>query len=42
VKVEQILHLAHNKTDIERVRAVIDNFVKRGLRELGVAYQVCV
>ncbi|KAL5678795.1 hypothetical protein ACJX0J_014926 [Zea mays] len=37
---EQILHLAHNKTDIEtRVRAVIDNFAERGLRALGVAYQ---
>jgi hypothetical protein len=40
--VVQILHLAHNKMDIERVRAVIDNFAKRGLRALGVAYQVCV
>jgi H+-transporting ATPase len=37
---EQILHLAHNKTDIERrVRAVIDKFAERGLRALGVAYQ---
>ncbi|NP_001105360.1 membrane H(+)-ATPase 1 [Zea mays] len=37
---EQILHLAHNKKDIEtRVRAVIDNFAERGLRALGVAYQ---
>jgi H+-transporting ATPase len=42
VEVEQILHLAHNKKDIEtRVRAVIDNFAERGLRALGVAYQVC-
>ncbi|CAD6220739.1 unnamed protein product [Miscanthus lutarioriparius] len=37
---EQILHLAHNKLDIEkRVRAVIDKFAERGLRALGVAYQ---
>ncbi|ONM52075.1 membrane H(+)-ATPase3 [Zea mays] len=38
--VKQILHLAHNKSDIERrVRAVIDKFAERGLRALGVAYQ---
>ncbi|MBA0552305.1 hypothetical protein Golob_023131, partial [Gossypium lobatum] len=37
---EQILHLAHNKTDIERrVHAVIDKFAERGLRSLAVAYQ---
>ncbi|KAG8080994.1 hypothetical protein GUJ93_ZPchr0007g4411 [Zizania palustris] len=37
---EQILNLAHNKTEIERrVRAVIDKFAERGLRSLGVAYQ---
>ncbi|TVU41271.1 hypothetical protein EJB05_14774 [Eragrostis curvula] len=37
---EQILNLAHNKSDIERrVRAVIDKFAERGLRSLGVAYQ---
>jgi magnesium-transporting ATPase (P-type) len=42
VEVKQILHLAHNKSDIERrVRAVIDKFAERGLRALGVAYQVC-
>nr|CAB3452210.1 unnamed protein product [Digitaria exilis] len=36
----KILHLAHNKSDIERrVRAVIDKFAERGLRALGVAYQ---
>jgi magnesium-transporting ATPase (P-type) len=41
VEVKQILHLAHNKSDIERrVRAVIDKFAERGLRALGVAYQV--
>ncbi|KHG12451.1 ATPase 4, plasma membrane-type -like protein [Gossypium arboreum] len=35
-----ILHLAHNKTDIERrVHAVIDKFAERGLRSLAVAYQ---
>lgn len=38
---QQILNLAHNKTEIERrVRAVIDKFAERGLRSLGVAYQV--
>jgi hypothetical protein len=42
VEVKQILHLAHNKSNIEkRVRAVIDKFAERGLRALGVAYQVC-
>jgi magnesium-transporting ATPase (P-type) len=39
--VQQILDLAHNKSEIERrVRAVIDKFAERGLRSLGVAYQV--
>ncbi|CAN4088165.1 unnamed protein product [Withania somnifera] len=38
---EQILNLAHNKADIERrVHAVIDKFAERGLRSLGVAYQI--
>ncbi|KAE8661383.1 Plasma membrane ATPase 1 [Hibiscus syriacus] len=38
---EQILHLAHNKSDIERrVHAVIDKFAERGLRSLAVAYQL--
>jgi len=37
----QILHLAHNKSEIERrVHAVIDKFAERGLRSLAVAYQV--
>ncbi|KAL2465303.1 ATPase 11 [Abeliophyllum distichum] len=37
---EQILNLAHNKTDIERrVHAIIDKFAERGLRSLAVAYQ---
>ncbi|KAJ8563246.1 hypothetical protein K7X08_031698 [Anisodus acutangulus] len=37
---EQILNLAHNKSDIERrVHSVIDKFAERGLRSLGVAYQ---
>uniref|UniRef100_A0A2P2L5T2 Plasma membrane ATPase n=2 Tax=Rhizophora mucronata TaxID=61149 RepID=A0A2P2L5T2_RHIMU len=37
---EQILNLAHNRSDIERrVHAVIDKFAERGLRSLGVAYQ---
>uniref|UniRef100_A0A0E0GS38 Plasma membrane ATPase n=1 Tax=Oryza nivara TaxID=4536 RepID=A0A0E0GS38_ORYNI len=37
---EQILNLAHNKTQIERrVHAVIDKFAERGLRSLAVAYQ---
>uniref|UniRef100_A0A0E0BVR0 Plasma membrane ATPase n=1 Tax=Oryza glumipatula TaxID=40148 RepID=A0A0E0BVR0_9ORYZ len=37
---EQILHLAHNKLEIERrVHAVIDKFAERGLRSLAVAYQ---
>ncbi|KAG5535045.1 hypothetical protein RHGRI_022977 [Rhododendron griersonianum] len=38
---EQILNLAHNKSEIERrVHAVIDKFAERGLRSLAVAYQV--
>ncbi|CAN1266032.1 ATPase 11, plasma membrane-type [Linum perenne] len=37
---EQILHLAHNKSEIERrVHTVIDKFAERGLRSLAVAYQ---
>ncbi|KAL6580234.1 plasma membrane H+-ATPase [Orobanche minor] len=37
---EQILNLAHNKSDIERrVHAVIDKFAERGLRSLAVAHQ---
>eukprot|EP01018_Ginkgo_biloba_P001579 Gb_40480 [translate_table: standard] len=37
---EQILSLAHNKSDIERrVHTVIDKFAERGLRSLAVAYQ---
>ena len=37
----QILHLSHNKSEIERrVHAVIDKFAERGLRSLAVAYQV--
>lgn len=37
----QILHLAHNTSEIERrVHAVIDKFAERGLRSLAVAYQV--
>uniref|UniRef100_A0A0D9VXM7 Plasma membrane ATPase n=1 Tax=Leersia perrieri TaxID=77586 RepID=A0A0D9VXM7_9ORYZ len=37
---EQILNLAHNKSQIERrVHAVIDKFAERGLRSLAVAYQ---
>ncbi|XP_073150019.1 plasma membrane ATPase 1-like [Henckelia pumila] len=37
---EQILHLAHNKSEIERrVHSVIDKFADRGLRSLAVAYQ---
>ncbi|KAL0828532.1 hypothetical protein Bca101_052210 [Brassica carinata] len=37
---EQILSLAHNKSEIERrVHAVIDKFAERGLRSLAVAYQ---
>nr|CAB3466631.1 unnamed protein product [Digitaria exilis] len=36
----KILHLAHNKSEIERrVHAVIDKFAERGLRSLAVAYQ---
>ncbi|KAF4367594.1 hypothetical protein F8388_011233 [Cannabis sativa] len=37
---QKILHLAHNKSEIERrVHAVIDKFAERGLRSLAVAYQ---
>ncbi|XP_071915205.1 plasma membrane ATPase 1-like isoform X1 [Coffea arabica] len=37
---EQILNLAHNKSDIEgKIHAVIDKFAERGLRSLAVAYQ---
>ncbi|KAF5755038.1 putative P-type H(+)-exporting transporter [Helianthus annuus] len=37
---EQILNLAHNKSEIERrVHLVIDKFAERGLRSLAVAYQ---
>ncbi|CAL9757553.1 unnamed protein product [Musa acuminata subsp. burmannicoides] len=37
---EQILNMAHNKSEIERrVHAVIDKFADRGLRSLAVAYQ---
>ncbi|KAM7509981.1 hypothetical protein LguiB_008856 [Lonicera macranthoides] len=37
---EQILNLAHNKSQIEhKVHAVIDKFAERGLRSLAVAYQ---
>ncbi|KAK9742743.1 hypothetical protein RND81_03G194700 [Saponaria officinalis] len=37
---EQILHLAHNKSNIERrVHGVIDKFAERGLRSLAVARQ---
>lgn len=37
----QILNLAYNRSEIEqRVHAVIDKFAERGLRSLGVAYQV--
>ncbi|PPD75874.1 hypothetical protein GOBAR_DD27205 [Gossypium barbadense] len=37
---EQILNLAHNKSELERrVHAVIDKFAERGLRSLAVAYQ---
>ncbi|XP_052191272.1 plasma membrane ATPase 1-like [Diospyros lotus] len=37
---EQILNLAHNKSEIEhRVHAVIDKYAERGLRSLAVAYQ---
>ncbi|CAH1413077.1 unnamed protein product [Lactuca virosa] len=37
---EQILNLAHNKSNIEkRVHTVIDKFAERGLRSLAVAYQ---
>jgi H+-transporting ATPase len=38
---EQILELAANKADIEaRVHDIIERFANRGLRSLGVAYQV--
>ncbi|KAH7661921.1 P-type ATPase subfamily IIIA protein [Dioscorea alata] len=37
---EQILNLAHNKTEIERrVHTIIDKFAERGLRSLAVAHQ---
>ncbi|KAJ8452365.1 hypothetical protein Cgig2_006170 [Carnegiea gigantea] len=37
---EQILNLAHNKSEIERrVHVVIDKLAERGLRSLAVAYQ---
>ncbi|KAL9668666.1 hypothetical protein QQ045_006204 [Rhodiola kirilowii] len=37
---EQILNLAHNKSDIEKkVHSIIDKFAERGLRSLGVARQ---
>ncbi|XP_024371153.1 plasma membrane ATPase [Physcomitrium patens] len=37
---EQILDLAHNKTDISaRVHSIIDKFAERGLRSLAVARQ---
>ncbi|KAI6682962.1 hypothetical protein NL676_028875 [Syzygium grande] len=37
---EQILNLAHNKSEIMRkVHGVIDKFAERGLRSLAVAYQ---
>ncbi|KAL1338068.1 hypothetical protein AAHE18_10G184500 [Arachis hypogaea] len=37
---EQILNLAHNKSEIERrVHSIIDKFAERGLRSLAVAYQ---
>ena len=37
----QILNLAHNKSEIDRrVHAIIDKFAERGLRSLAVAYQV--
>ncbi|KAF5732876.1 H+-ATPase family protein [Tripterygium wilfordii] len=37
---EQILNLAHNRSEIEkRVHAIIDKFAERGLRSLGVARQ---
>ncbi|KAG6401718.1 hypothetical protein SASPL_138582 [Salvia splendens] len=40
---EQILNLAHNKSEIERrVHTVIDKFAERGLRSLAVAYQVYI
>nr|XP_017229145.1 PREDICTED: plasma membrane ATPase 2-like [Daucus carota subsp. sativus] len=40
---EQILDLAHNKSNIEkRVHLVIDNFAECGLRSLGVARQLNV
>ncbi|XP_021670782.2 plasma membrane ATPase 1 [Hevea brasiliensis] len=37
---EQILNLAHNKSEIDKkVHAIIDKFAERGLRSLGVARQ---
>ncbi|KAK0594213.1 hypothetical protein LWI29_032157 [Acer saccharum] len=40
---EQILHLAHNKSEIEQgVHAIIiDKFAERGLRSLAVARSKC-
>ncbi|PWA80763.1 H(+)-ATPase 7 [Artemisia annua] len=38
---EQILNLAHNKSEIEKkVHSIIDKFAERGLRSLGVARQL--
>ncbi|KAI3844039.1 hypothetical protein MKX03_007057 [Papaver bracteatum] len=36
---EQILNLACNKSEIEKVHAIIDKFAERGLRSLGIARQ---
>ncbi|KAI3693223.1 hypothetical protein L6452_33054 [Arctium lappa] len=37
---EQILNLAHNKSEIEKkVHSIIDKFAERGLRSLGIARQ---
>ncbi|KAK6162642.1 hypothetical protein DH2020_002483 [Rehmannia glutinosa] len=37
---EQILNLAHNRSEIERrVHSIIDKFAERGLRSLAVAHQ---
>ncbi|XP_050203553.1 plasma membrane ATPase 1 [Mercurialis annua] len=38
--IEQIVNLAHNKSEIEkRVHAIVDKFAERGLRSLAVARQ---
>ncbi|XP_019093198.1 PREDICTED: ATPase 7, plasma membrane-type-like [Camelina sativa] len=38
---EEILDMAHNKLEIkDKVHATIDKFAERGLRSLGLAYQV--